>query len=205
MKSTFYKFKYLNIINSLRISNSRFAARRVKFQIQLLVLVVALILLMPSSVYAHILATDKSIGAVLHVNPNDEPIANRVATFVFEFKDRNNKFQSTDCDCSFAIKNNGKTIYSQPLFQDDTTTDNHAAISYTFATPDVYQIIAIGKPRNKTDFQPFTLSWDIRVDTPTTQQDTPTIFSPRNILFTTIIFGCIIFGSIICIKRFFSF
>ncbi len=175
-----------------------------KLQIKLLIFMVLLILVIPSSAFAHILATDRNIGAVLHINPNDEPVTNEPATFIFELKDKTKKFKSDNCTCQLTITNSGKSIYSQPLFQDSTSKLNTATLLYTFLNPAVYQVIITGKPVDGKSFQSFTLSWDIRVAGPTTNQNTQStnpFFSPRNILFTTILFGCIIFGGITVIKK----
>ncbi len=45
--------------------------------------------LLPSPAAAHILASDQVIGAVLHIDPNDNPIVNKVSGFFLEFKDKN--------------------------------------------------------------------------------------------------------------------
>ncbi|MGH7203099.1 MAG: hypothetical protein ACREHC_01505 [Candidatus Levyibacteriota bacterium] len=121
--------------------------------------------LIPQQVFAHFLATDKNIGAVLHVDPNDEPIAGSQASFFFEFKDKENKFDPQNCDCTFLIKENDNTIYSQPLFQDNNKPSlNNAHVVYTFPQKDVYQVQVVGKPNTLNAFAPFTLSWDFRID-----------------------------------------
>jgi hypothetical protein len=115
--------------------------------------------------FAHILASDKNIGAVLHVNPNDDPIAGSQTSFFFEFKDKENKFRPDNCDCTFSIIENEREIYAQPLFQDNTDPSlSNASVSYTFPQKDVYRVKVIGKPLSENDFQPFTLTWDFRVD-----------------------------------------
>lgn len=114
---------------------------------------------------AHFLATDNNIGALLHVDPNDDPPAGEQASFFFEFKDRQNKFQPKNCDCSFSITENGSVIYAQPLFQNNQNPNlTNASVFYTFPQKDVYLVTVVGKPLNPNQFQPFTLSWNFRVD-----------------------------------------
>jgi len=116
-------------------------------------------------VSAHVLRIDKNIGAVLHIDPNDNPIAGQQAGFFFEFTDRQNKFKPSNCDCTFLITENGETIFSQPLFANNNKPSlSNASIFFTFPKRDVYQIQVIGKPISQGDFQPFTLTWDWRVD-----------------------------------------
>lgn len=118
---------------------------------------------------AHFIAFDKEIGAILHIDPNDDPIAGEQASFFFEFKDKQNKFKPQDCNCTFEIDENGKVIFTQPLFANNQNPSlNNASIIYTLPQKDVYQIKVIGKPMKQNAFQPFLLSWDIRVDQQTT-------------------------------------
>jgi hypothetical protein len=154
------------------------------------------LLLVPTQASAHFLATDKNIGAVLHVDPNDEPIAGSQASFFFEFKDKENKFDPQSCDCTFLIKENGNEIYSQPLFQNnDKPSLTNASVFYTFPQRDVYQIQVIGKPNIAGEFQPFTLSWDFRVD----QQANPQDQTNANSFFTKFLRYLVIFGVAIII------
>src|SRR5437899_1430767 len=70
-----------------------------------------------SIVEAHVLVYDHDIGAIMHIDPDDAPVAKEQSAFFFEFKDTKNKFDPVNCDCTFTISENGTEIYSQPLFQ----------------------------------------------------------------------------------------
>jgi hypothetical protein len=123
---------------------------------------------------AHVLATDNNIGAILHVDPNDDPIAGEQAGFLFEFLDKQNKFQPKICDCTFLISENGVEIFSQPLFKlNPNPSLNQASVFYTFPKIDVYQIQVIGTPTVPNGFQPFTLTWNWRVDQAVSPKDQP--------------------------------
>ncbi len=141
--------------------------------------------------YAHILVTDRSIGAVLHVDPEDDPIAKEQSSFFFAFKDKQNKFQPQNCDCTFIVNENGSTLYSQPLFQNNNNPSlNNATVFYTFPQRDVYEIKVVGKPITQDAFQPFTLTWNLRVDKIADSQSTTTQnnsnFLTNNIVYFTI-------------------
>src|SRR5258708_30418892 len=69
---------------------------------------------------AHFLVIDGDIGVVLHVDPNDDPVAARPAYFFFTFKDATGKFQAKNCYCRINIVEQDKVIYSQTAFQDNT-------------------------------------------------------------------------------------
>lgn len=110
---------------------------------------------------AHFLATDRSIGAELHIEPDDNPIVNQTATFFFDVNDKMNKFQPTQCRCRVVIKENGRQLDSKSLSQADLSI---STLSYIFPKKDVYQVQLVGSPIQSGAFQPFTLTWDVRVD-----------------------------------------
>lgn len=56
-------------------------------------LIFAVFLILPTIASAHVLKTDGSIGAVVHIDPDDDPIIGKSANFFLEFKDTKNKFQ----------------------------------------------------------------------------------------------------------------
>jgi hypothetical protein len=147
-------------------------------------------------VEAHVLASDGNIGAVLHVDPDDNPIAGQQSGFFFEFKDKQNKFTPQNCDCTFVVIENGKTIYTQPLFQSNSNPSlSSASVFYTFPQRDVYEVDVIGKPLTPHAFQQFKLVWNWRVDQQASQQST-SVQSNHN-FFSAHISHFIILGTII--------
>ena len=134
-------------------------------KILLLLLLTFIFFSTPKQAEAHFLATDGSIGAILHVDPNDSPVAGSQASFFFDFKDKQNKFKPENCNCTFEINENGKTIFSQDLFQSNSDPSlNNASVFYTFPTIAVYEIKVTGITLTSHAFQPFTLVWYFRVD-----------------------------------------
>lgn len=128
--------------------------------------------ILAAPVSAHILADDGNIGAILHIDPDDDPIAGQQAGFFFEFKDKQNKFDPTHCDCTFQITENSKTISSQPLFANSQTPSlDNASVFFTFPERNVYLVQVVGKPYTAGEFKPFTLTWNIRVDRGTDQTE----------------------------------
>ncbi len=125
---------------------------------------VILLLITPELALAHILKANGSVGAVLHVSPDDDPIAGQQSDFFLQFKDKKNAFIPGNCDCTVSIKQAGKEIFSQPLFEgnDNPTLDN-ASFSFAFPQRDIYLLIISGQPKGVGTFEPFTLTYDIRV------------------------------------------
>lgn len=119
----------------------------------------------PTSVYAHLLKTDGSIGAVLHIDPGDDPIAGLPSGFFLEFKDKLGRFKPGNCDCKAIILKAGKQIYSQSLI--DQSSDNggdSATFTFTFPSKGEYQLKIDGKNSGGVSFEPFELGYDIDVD-----------------------------------------
>lgn len=125
---------------------------------------VSFLWLWPYPALAHILKTDGSIGAVMHTDPDDDPVANSVTGIYFEFKDTQNKLTAGNCDCTFSILESGKEIYSQPLFQNNSTpTLDNSTVFFTFPKEDTYQVKVVGKPNISGNFQSFTLVYNVTV------------------------------------------
>lgn len=124
------------------------------------------IILFVRPVSAHFLEHDGTIGAVLHIDPDDDPIVQESTNFFFEIKDTTNRFKPRDCDCQVSILEKGKSIFSQALFNNNPNPSlENAGFNYTFLQKDVYLVQLTGKPYSYSanSFQPFTLSWSIRV------------------------------------------
>jgi len=73
----------------------------------LLLIVICCLIIPVSPVEAHVLKSDGSIGTVMYVDPDDDPIVGQVAQFYFEFKDRESKFDHQNCDCRVEVLKNG--------------------------------------------------------------------------------------------------
>lgn len=114
----------------------------------------------PAIASAHVLKVDGDIGAVLHINPDDNPTTGKSTDYVLSFDDDTGKFSLPKCDCSVAIIEHGKTVATKSLVAGGNgLSENH----YTFLKPDVYIMQVTGTPKSPGTFQPFTLSYEVRV------------------------------------------
>lgn len=134
-------------------------------KIKLIVLFLFLVgcFLWVASADAHVLATDNNIGAILHIDPNDEPVAGEVSTFFFTIKDTKEGFSLDTCDCKIAILQEKKTLFSTQL--------TSPTFFFTFPKTGAYELDVIGKPMTGATFKPFTLHYDVDVDTQKKQKE----------------------------------
>jgi hypothetical protein len=121
---------------------------------------VCLFFVVPSA-SAHVLKTDGNIGAILHINPDDNPVSGIPTDYILYFDDITNRFALTHCDCRIIIQENGQTIATQAL---TVTTPLESDDTYTFPGPNVYTLVVSGQPKAGYQFQPFVLNYLVRVE-----------------------------------------
>lgn len=115
--------------------------------------------------FAHVLESNGSVGAVMHISPDDAPVAGGRSDFFFEFKDKKNKFDPKNCNCVVSISQAGKEIFSEALFSNNPSPSlDSASFSFNFPQRDVYEVKITGKPSSGNSFEPFTLTYNIRVE-----------------------------------------
>lgn len=163
----------------------------------------AILLLAPTSVSAHVLKTDGVIGAVMHIDPEDSPIAQEPATFFFEMRDKTGKFTSQACLCTVTINQGDKQLFSSPLFGTNQMVGlNTPSMTFAFPEPGTYVIDILGRPRNAGSFQAFDLRYDVRVErmtesTSAAVQKTTSLTQPfyryAGLLFIILLFAFIAF------------
>ena len=122
---------------------------------------------LPAVASAHVLKVDGNIGAVLHINPDDNPTTGDSTDYIMSFDDDTGRFSLAKCNCNVSIIENGKTIATKPLVvSNNEVSENH----YTFVKPDVYDMHFTGTPRTPDAFQSFTLDYEVRVGQVNMQQ-----------------------------------
>jgi hypothetical protein len=114
----------------------------------------------PAVASAHVLKIDGDIGAVLHINPDDNPTTGSPTDYLMSFNDDTSRFSLPKCNCKVSIIANNQTVATKPLTaSSNTVSDNH----YTFNKPAVYTLQFTGAPKIAGAFQPFTLNYEVRV------------------------------------------
>lgn len=119
----------------------------------------------PFTVDAHVLKSSGTIGAVMHITPEDDPIAGEQSDFFFEFKDKEGRFQPEDCECVARVFKAGKEIFNQPLFSSNADPSlANASFSFSFPERGIYKVNIAGKPKNDNEFNSFSLEYELRIE-----------------------------------------
>jgi hypothetical protein len=151
---------------------------------RILITILFLLILIPFyGVYAHELESENTIGAVLHVDPEDDPIIGQESTFFFEVKDTTGRFKGELCDCTATISRQGKVVHTVKLFAEGSSDLTTPVFSYVFPEKDTYTVSLFGKPKEEGAFDAFTLSYDLRVERvppamPKVEEPTTTEYMP---------------------------
>jgi hypothetical protein len=107
-----------------------------------------------------VLKIDGTISAILHVDPNDEPVSGVPTTYILFMDDSTGRFSLPQCNCTVSVKENGQTIAVSSLLDG---SDGIIGGDVTFPRPDVYELTFNGTPTTADAFQPFTLDYLERV------------------------------------------
>jgi len=129
--------------------------------LMLIALVTIAVLIKVPIVHAHELQTDANIGAVLHIEPDDDPVVGTPQSFDLFFQDLTNHFTFSQCICSLRLVQNGQIVYSVSPHATGTTTSQNP---YTFTKPGLYSVVVSGSPKQPGDFQTFKLTYPIRTE-----------------------------------------
>lgn len=109
---------------------------------------------------AHELETGKkTVGALLHVDPNDAPVAQQVATLTFTVKDMTNRFTSEQCTCTLVISSGTAEIYKKAI----AGTKDKLISQFTFTTPGAFTLTLSGEPKVEGAFDDFSLTYNVEV------------------------------------------
>lgn len=108
---------------------------------------------------AHTVNNTQTIGALIHIDPNDEPKTNEVATITFTVKDTTDRFDGKDCICVLTITTGTKEIYKKTI----SGTKLELSAKFTFTEPGSYTLLITGTPKTGATFDNFSFSFDTEV------------------------------------------
>lgn len=147
------KLKFNNVGQNLKVNWSTFLI--VVFSISFFIL---------KPVMAHETQTDGPIGAILHVDPDDSPVAREPSTLFFEFTDMEEKLKLDNCKCEIVINRNNEEIFRQKFGAAQGTKGTSGVIELTFPESDIYKVVVTGIPKEPDLFKPFSLKYSLRVE-----------------------------------------
>lgn len=114
----------------------------------------------PGQILAHVLKVDGTISAVLHINPDDQPVSGTPTSYILFMNDSTGRFSLKACQCRATLVQAGRALTSQRLLPN---AQSFPAGTFTFPEPGVYNLIITGSPTTPGTFQPFTLNYLERV------------------------------------------
>lgn len=123
-----------------------------------------------SPVQAHKIQVDQGVGAMMHIEPKDQPRAGQPSLVWFALTRPGGTLIPLDsCDCQLRV-------YPQPSQEGDRPLDrpelqpiaaeiytNIPSATITFPQVGAYTLVLTGEPLTPGNFQPFTLSFDVTV------------------------------------------
>jgi hypothetical protein len=116
--------------------------------------------------YSHELAADKEVGALMHIEPSDDPKVGVSSKVWFDLvKKGGQKISLAKCDCVLSLyKSTARTPLAQPTLLDSTAEEDKSVLSaqVTFPERGAYRLVLSGKPKEEKIFAPFTLRWTVR-------------------------------------------
>jgi len=122
--------------------------------------------LITPTVSAHQLKTDHEVGALMHIEPTDNPQAMVPTTVWFALvKKGGQKIPLAHCACTLTLENGPQKIQTLPLSAPTRgEAKDSPAAQVTFPTPGTYLLTLAGKPQgSKVKYLAFTLRWQVKV------------------------------------------
>jgi hypothetical protein len=112
---------------------------------------------------AHVLETDGSMGAVLHIDPNDAPVAQQPAYFFLDFASKTGTFDLANCTCTATLTTADGMAVAQPVVQAEQGQSSEGTFQYQFQNAAEYILTVNGVPVSGNAFQKFTLIYTFQV------------------------------------------
>lgn len=118
-----------------------------------------LILVLTPTASAHVLSRDNTIGGVIHIDPEDNPIVAKNSAIYIDIKDTNNKFFGENCICTVNVTKNNQLLTTL-----STNGDNQSLrTDYVFSEKGIYTLTLNARSTNNS-FDPFSLDYTVRVE-----------------------------------------
>lgn len=115
-------------------------------------------------VAAHVLKQDHDISGVLHIAPDDAPVAAEPTVLDVSFGDAKNAFNLTNCDCQVMVKKDTRAVQTVTLRPSLAGSTLNSTATVQFPVIGVYDVIVRGSAKDGS-FPAFQLDYPARVAT----------------------------------------
>lgn len=124
-----------------------------------LILIFCFVIAIPKPADAHVLITDNTgtIGAILHITPDDDPIAGQPSSLYFDIQ--NKSFSKHSHKLELSITNDEGQVTQVPVF----VAGSSVSASYTFPQQGVYKIILTANAQNVASAHAHTFTHSQRI------------------------------------------
>lgn len=126
----------------------------------------SLLALIAIPAFAHDLEKDKNVGALFHIEPDDQPKAGVPVEGWFEIRKKGgNSVKAQDCSCSVRIYSGKPKPTTKPISEYTLSGGERVAAKLMFPSPGPYTVRLVGSPKKggKVAFSPFQINWPVRV------------------------------------------
>ncbi len=129
-------------------------------------LLASVLLMLPLPVVAHQLKTNGEVGALMHIEPADQPKVGTNQTIWFKLvKKGGQKIAADQCNCTLSLTQGPRSILDTPLTA-GTSGENAGfpTAQLIFPHPGGYTLVVSGTPKGTAPkFTPFSLRWAVKV------------------------------------------
>ena len=150
-----------------------------------------LLSLFNTQVLSHNIKTDGNVGVTFHIEPEHSPIAKQPSQTWFLLTRRGGKIiPLSDCDCELKVyyqssNSQSELVQTPPLKPlSPEQYQNIPGADIIFPDAGIYDLELQGKALNKSDFQPFSVTYSVTVS-PSLVQETQSTISENNVIATT--------------------
>jgi hypothetical protein len=127
-------------------------------------LLVAIMALSPAIAEAHVLKEDNGISSVLHIDPDDNPIAGSKTTLELQFGNSSGDFSLNNYHIGIKVSEDNKTIQTTSVASAYFGSASQGVAYVTFPRIDVYQVTVSGVSNQKA-VASFSVNYLVRVAT----------------------------------------
>lgn len=112
-------------------------------------------------VSAHVLKKDNGVAGVLHIVPDDNPIAGEPTKIGISFSNTQS-FDLGSCNCNVMVQDAGRILQTKQLVPAQEGATLESAATLTFPSMKVYDIVVVGSAKDGS-FKDFKLVYSTRI------------------------------------------